>query len=70
MVCECLLWLSGSWLLTCFSLDFFLHLLLHVSLFSLQMTALKCAKVPEWQEKNLAAGGKNRHYIGAKKNYS
>lgn len=41
-----------------------------MSLFFLEMTALRCIKVPEWQEENLAADGKNRHYIRARKNYS
>lgn len=61
MVCECLLWLSGGWLITCFSLDvFFFCLLLYVSLFSLQMTALpKSAWMARresscwWQEQTL-----------------
>jgi len=34
------------------------------------MTALRCVKVPEWQEENLAADGKNRYCIGARKNCS
>lgn len=41
-----------------------------MSLFFLQMTALRCVKVPERQEENLAADGKNRHYIGPRKTYS
>lgn len=63
MVCECLLWLSGGWLITCFSLDVFSFVCCSMCL-SLCKWQL-CPKVPEWQEENPAADGKSRHYIRA-----
>lgn len=41
-----------------------------MSLFFFQTMCKRCVKVPEWQEEKIAANGKNRHYIGAKKSYS
>lgn len=62
MVCEYLLWLSGGWLITWYSLDVLSFVCCSMCLYSFCKWQL-CSEVSKWQEGNPAADGKSRRYI-------